>query len=80
MPFPSCSGVILRKRERDGGFWSGASYAIRLQLLESWKGSTWERVPEKTNFRSWLIWEKTHVHRGSFRDLGRDLVRLDPGL
>lgn len=60
-------GVVLSERGNNGRFWIGASYAIRLQYLESWKGSTWERVPEKTNFRSWLIWEKAHVHRGSFR-------------
>lgn len=56
----------------DAGVWSGASYAIKLQPLESWKGSTWERVPEKTNFGSWLMWENVCVCRGSFRDIGRD--------
>lgn len=71
MPFPSCSRVVLSERGRNGGSWSGASCAIRIQHLESWKGSTWERVPEKTNFRSRLIWEKAHVHGGSFGDLGR---------
>ena len=80
MPFPSCSGVVLSERGNNRRFWIGASYAIRLQHLESWKGSTWERVPEKTNFRSWLIWEKAHVHGGSFRDLGKSLGRLGPCL
>lgn len=73
-PFPSCSGVVLSERGTNGGFWSGAPYAIRLQHLESWKGSTWERVPEKTNFRSRLVWEKAHVHGGGFRDLVRGLA------
>lgn len=80
MPFPSCSGVVLSERGNSGRFWICASYAIRLQHLESWTGSTWERVPEKTNFRSWLIWEKAHVHGGSFRDLGKGLGGLGPCL
>lgn len=80
MPVPSCSRVVLSTRGRNGGPWSSASYAIRIQHLESWKVSTWERVPEKTNFRSQLIWEKAHVHGGSFRDLGRGLGGLGPCL
>lgn len=46
--------------------------------LESWKGSTGEAVPEKTNFRSRLMWEKACVHGGSFGDLGRGLGRPGP--
>lgn len=60
LPFVGCS------EESGGGAQGFGMVPLILRLLESWKDSTQDRVPEKTNSRSWLIWENVRVYRGSF--------------
>lgn len=74
------SFLLRRVLRRVGGFRAleQCLSCYQTSALESWKGSTREGVPEKTNFRSRLMWEKACVHGGSFRDLGRGLGRPGP--
>lgn len=73
MTFPFCSRAVLGRKGggEEGRMLEHCLLCYQTPALESWKGSTWERVPEKTNFRSRLIWEKACEHGGSFGDLGR---------
>lgn len=78
---PFCSGPVARRRESNGGICLERCLECRqAPALESWNSSAWERVPEKTNLRSRLRWEKACVRGGSVRDLGRGLAGLDPCL
>lgn len=64
-PADAFSFLLRDCSEEEGEEWRILEQCLlcyQASALESWKGSTWERVPEKTNFRSRLIWEKACVH------------------
>lgn len=80
-PADAFSFLLWGGSEAEGEEWRVLEQCLlhyQASALESWKGSTWESVPEKTNFRSRLIWEKACVRRAASGTLAGAEAGLGP--